>query len=385
MSGLPSPDVLAPAEAPPGGFAPSGSYPGVLHVHVAFDWGDEIDLGKARSLVPAETYIFPRRRRTPPSITYRPAPLRLALPPCTIECPEIGSVQPQGEVTLFDFAAVSVALHIPFRLFPKALTRLAGWLADPAPLIKTARACLEGFHRKLLPAIQNPLWQDDLSEEYFVFQLLPETAPGPAAQLLQDHAGWLAGLVRLESGPLSDEEIVEALRRHLSYSPDDLFVADWAAAFLLDRDCDETLQVIEFANLQLLEYRHIDNRLDDNLAGAVRLLHPLPRSWSPWFLRSHVQPLRQMGELKVEASGLFERTGNVLKLVGDQYLARVYRLVDGRFHLEEWEQSIQRKLEVAEGIYQVVSDQAASHRTEFLEVIVILLILLEVVLALIKH
>ena len=95
--------------------------------------------------------------------------------------------------------------------------------------------------------------------------------------------------------------------------------------------------------------------------------------------------MRQLGELKVEANGLFERTGNVLKLVGDQYLARVYRLVAGRFHLEEWEQNIQRKLEVAEGVYQVVSDQAVTGRTEFLELVVIFLILLEILLAVFHH
>ena len=97
------------------------------------------------------------------------------------------------------------------------------------------------------------------------------------------------------------------------------------------------------------------------------------------------QPLRRLGELKVEANGLFERTGNVLKLVGDQYLARVYRLVADRFHLTEWEESIQRKLEVAEGVYQVFSDQAATNRTEFLEIIVIFLIFFEILLALFRH
>jgi hypothetical protein len=71
--------------------------------------------------------------------------------------------------------------------------------------------------------------------------------------------------------------------------------------------------------------------------------------------------------LKVEATDLFERTGNVLKLVGDQYLARVYGLLAARFHLKEWEASIQRKLGVAEGVYQVISDQATAKRTEFLE------------------
>src|SRR5262249_20901101 len=150
---------------------------------------------------------------------------------------------------------------------------------------------------------------------------------------------------------------------------------------LLDYDCGETLEIVEFANLQLLEFRHIDNRLDDSLAGANRVIHAPDRPrFSFW--RSHARPLRQLGELKVEANGLFERTGNVLKLVGAQYLARVYRLLAERFHLGEWENSIQRKLEVAEGIYQVVSDQAESSRSEFLEVVVVLLILLEVILAL---
>lgn len=83
----------------------------------------------------------------------------------------------------------------------------------------------------------------------------------------------------------------------------------------------------------------------------------------------------------MEANALYERTGNALKLVGDPYLARVYRLVAARFHLDTWEENIQRKLEVAEGVYQVVSDQASHFRTEFLEVVVVLLILIEIVLA----
>jgi hypothetical protein len=103
------------------------------------------------------------------------------------------------------------------------------------------------------------------------------------------------------------------------------------------------------------------------------------------FWRSFHGPLRTLGELRVEANGLFERTGNALKLLGDQYLARVYRLAATRFHLKEWERNIKRKLDVAEGVYQVVSDQAASYRTEFLEIIVIVLIMMEIILSILKH
>jgi hypothetical protein len=363
---------------------PAGIWTGTLHLFVAFDWGDEIDLDHVRRLVPAELHALPRRLRTPASITYRPSPLRFQLTIAPPDLPEVGTSMRAADVTLFDFAAVSVALHIPFRLPADSLRGLGSHLADPAPVVQAVRATLDPLYHRLLPAIKNPQWKDDLSEEYFVFHLTFEEG-GRVPDLLRDpYASWLAGLLRLEAGPLSKEEVAEVLRLRLSYSPDDLLVADWASAVLLDLDCDETLQTIEFANLQLLEFRHLDNRLDESLAGAYRMIHPLVESRLP-FWRNYARPLRALGELKVEANSLFERTGNALKLMGDQYLARVYRLLVARFHLEDWERSIQRKLEIAEGVYRVVSDQAGIYRTEFLEIIVIILIILEVLLALFRH
>src|SRR5579871_919755 len=357
---------------------------GVLHIYVAFDWGDEILLNRARKLVPAEVHELSRRRRTPSSITYRPAPLRIRLPAADMDLPELGRVQAAAEATIFDFAAVSLALHVPFCLSPSCLLRLADWFANPADLVKKARSTLQPLHEQLLPAIQSPLWQDELSEEYLVFQLPPGQHAPSAGPALDSQGSWLARLVRLEPGPLSPEEITEALRLRIRYSPDDFFAPDWAAAVLLDQDCEETLQTVEFANLQLLEFRHIDNRLDDRLAVAYQIIHTLAQSWLP-FWRSHGRTLRSLGEIKVEANGLFERTENVLKLVGDQYLARVYRLMAERFHLREWEEGILRKLEVAEGVYRVVSDQTDTYRAEFLEIIVVLLIILEILLALFRH
>lgn len=346
---------------------------GVLHIYVAFDWGDEILLERVKQIAPASAQELPRRRRTPQSFFYRPVPLLVALPDVALNLGELGAAPAAARVTIFDFGAVSVSLHIPFCATPDALLRFAGSLADTTPLVQKARAVVEPLHRQLLPAIHEPLWQEDLSEEYFVFQF------GPEALSQTTDLAWLAGMVHLESGPLSSEEIAEALRLRLSYSPEDLFVPDWAAAVLVDRECEDTLHAIGFANLQLLEFRHIDNRLDVSLLAASRVIQP--RTWTILpFWRLHERPMRVLGELKVEANGLFERTGNALKLVGDPYLARAYRLVAKRFHLETWIENIQRKLEVAEGVYQVVSDQASSFRMEFLELIVVLLILIEIIL-----
>src|SRR5205085_3814443 len=96
------------------------------------------------------------------------------------------------------------------------------------------------------------------------------------------------------------------------------------------------------------------------------------------------RPLRELGELRMDANEVFERTVNVLKLVGDQYLARVYRVLEERFHLKGWAESIHRKLEVVEGVYKTLSDQAATARSELLEFTIIVLILIEIVMAFLR-
>lgn len=354
-----------------------------MHAAVAFDWGDEIKLEQARQLAPSQFRSLARRPRTPSSIAYRPAPLRVALPKARLSFPSLGEIEAEAEATLFDFAAVSVALHVPFRLSAGELTRLAGSLSEAEPVVQAARRASESLYHHLLPAIQRPSWSE-LSEEYFVFLFPPDESLPPPAELLRDSGAWLASLLRLEPEALSEEEIAESLRTRLSYSPKDLLILEWSAAVLIDRDCEETLQTIEFANVQLLEFRHTDNRLDDQLTSAYSLVHPSSRPWKPAW-RTHVRPMRDLGDLKIEANSVVERTSNVLKLMGDQYLARTYRLLATKFHLEEWAQSIHRSLAVAESVYQVLSDQASRYRTELLELTVILLIAFEIVMAWLRH
>jgi hypothetical protein len=355
---------------------------GVLHVFLALDWGEEIDLERAKLLTSGKASVLPRRPRTPPSFAYRPPPLGVSLPTLAICLPGLGEVQATGEARIFDFGAVSVAFRLPFQLPAAEVTLLAKSLAEPDALVATVATRTDPLYEQLLPAIQHPL-RSDLQEEYFVFQLAPQGPFADIPRLLASDSAWLASVLRMETSRLSPEEVAEALRLRLSYTARDLFLCEWALSVLIDDDCEETLQVIEFANVQLLEFRHIDDRLDDRLETAYRLIHPLTRTWLP-FWRTYSRPVRALGEMRIEANQLFERTSNALKLVGDQYLARVYRLLGTRFHLDDWEKNIQQSLDVAQEAYQVVTDQGTTYRTELLEIIVILLILFEVVLGVLR-
>lgn len=348
----------------------------------AFDVGYEIDLDRARGLIPVETGPLARRRRTPESIRYRPAPLRMALDVSGLTLPAGGSARvgpPRGELTFFDFGALSVVIEFPVESDPAGLLDLAGGLADPTPLTQAARLAIAPWLERIRPMVTE-FAVSDLTEEYVVFQVRGVDGPW-----LARHTAWIAGLVRLEPGPLSPGEVREATRLGISYTPDDLVLLDWAAGFIADRDCVDTIQVIEFANLQLLEFRHIDDRLDDRLEDAYRRIHldtaGKASRRSP--LRGDV--VRLIREMEIEATSLFERADNNLKLIGDQYLSRVFDLARTRFHLGEWQQSIRRKLDTVGSVYDLMANQANHSRGEFLEILVVILIAVEIVVAFIRH
>ena len=61
-----------------------------------------------------------------------------------------------------------------------------------------------------------------------------------------------------------------------------------------------------------------------------------------------------------------------------------FEVASTRFHLRGWQQSIRRKLETVGSVYDLLVQQAGGQRTEALEIIVIVLIALEIVLAVLR-
>ena len=89
--------------------------------------------------------------------------------------------------------------------------------------------------------------------------------------------------------------------------------------------------------------------------------------------------------MQLESAVLLERVTNALKVFGEEYLTRIYRLAARRFQLAELDASISRKLATVESIYQKMADKAAGVRMELLEWVVIILIASEIVLSLTRH
>jgi hypothetical protein len=148
---------------------------------------------------------------------------------------------------------------------------------------------------------------------------------------------------------------------------------------MIDDAGDDVRAVLEFANVELLELRYLDRTLDDALDRSYEALSRR-RHRSLRLRRTFRADLQDVARMQVDSAVLFEGVNNALKLLGDQYLARVYRLVSQRFHLAEWDAGILRKLQTLESIYEKMSHQAVNRRMELLEWIIIVLIALSIVL-----
>jgi hypothetical protein len=198
-----------------------------------------------------------------------------------------------------------------------------------------------------------------------------------ADTLLDDHAASLAGLLLGERKRLSVTEAEEALRTRFSYHEDDLTIVQWDTAFVYDRQESARAieDILEFANSQLLELRTYDALLDRELDGIYKIGLDKPvRS-----LRGRIEADRanSLRYVIVDILELTDRSTNALKVVGDAYYARIYRQTAARLGLADWQRQIDTKLASVGDIYRFLSDEARARRDEFLELIIIALIALE--------
>jgi hypothetical protein len=343
--------------------------------------GRAIDLDAAAQhvlMADAARLAIKQKRRAPAYFEYRPAPLRVARDGASHT---IGaySTAPGVEVVIYDFGAVSLSYAIPIEGPLTGLPALAEALWGNAQLLADSRRHVEEVLRTLDDAVLRPRISDFV-EDYSIFQIEAFTTPCEAAILWTDQAHTVAQVLRAAAHTLSQQETTDATALRLSFEPNDATIIDSDATMLFDPEGDDVRAVIEFANTQLLEMRFLDQRLDGILDQAYETLG---RRQGRFALPGQPGPdIRRLAQLQLDGTILFEQVTNALKLVGEQYLARVYSLLSQRFHLAEWDTSITRKLQTIDGIYAKLADRATSRRMEVLEWIIIVLITLELLISL---
>jgi hypothetical protein len=363
--------------------APVRQYTGeVVYIH-AFDVAYDMSRRPIRELLgqPVAQFAVDASKRLPRHLFfYRPQMIRL--PPMERIGPH-GTVRVERVVKILPVGAISITVRVPFGV--RRIEDLVDYHDlefSNGVLQEEVRRLAEEVRRELEPYLVRPVTQLAPEEAYTVFCIRSPltTAEGEALSAenwLKAQRREVAALLTQEPDidHLSTQEAEESTVRHLSYYEHDLVVVDWDAALIVDRpeNMDETLYVMELANLQLAELEAYDRMLDDALERSYRDL-------SERRARPRGEVLRELRDIRIDLARFNDELSNITKFFGDWHLARIYENISARFHLSDWHRSIDRKLKTLDDLYQLLKQDQNNRWMLILEVTIVLLFVIDLII-----
>src|SRR5258706_8991458 len=332
-------------------------YVGEIVYIYAFDVAYEMNRQPVRALLgqPVAQFVVDASKRSPRHLFfYRPQMVRL--PPLERIGPH-GPVRMERAIKLLPVGALSITVRVPFEVrHVEDLVVYHDLQFSNGSLHEEVRRLAEEVRRELASHYIRPVKNLAEEEAYTVFclespLLTDDGAPLKAENWLRAHRREVASLLTQEPDidHLSKQEADESTGRYLSYYQNDLVVIDWDAALIIDepQNFDETLYIMELANLQLAELEAYDRILDDALERSYRDLGERP-------LRARGSMLRELREIRIDLTRFNDELSNITKFFGDWHLARIYENISARFHLGDWHRSIDGKLKTLDDLYQLL-------------------------------
>jgi hypothetical protein len=138
--------------------------------------------------------------------------------------------------------------------------------------------------------------------------------------------------------------------------------------------------VLEYAKMQLLEFRYYDSLmtrlLSDVYIALERRRNALLSRWSV------PRDAKRFNTIRLDVMELTERIDNAIKFVSDVHYARVYRLASTRMGVPDYRDLVEEKLHTVGELYDFMVDQFNEARSFLVEVAIAILALLDVILLL---
>jgi hypothetical protein len=354
---------------------------GSFSVLVLYDVAEQIDLDRLRQILGTGTEP-PRREPSfkhpvPDYVRFDRPPVVDYLDPVTIATGE----QFMRRVKYFAYGVVSVELELPFETDWDDLVRLSSRFIAAPEIERCALDLIRARLTHVQAALIEP-YTNWLDEDYYIINLreaLDEKGERlTAAALIENHADAIARLVRGESGPLSESERGDALQSCLSYYPTDLVVVGWVAAVVYDtaEGAVPAIQLLEYANTQLLEFRHYDDVLTRVLENVYDALQQKGGPFRHW---RRARQARELNAVRLEVTDLTERSDNAIKFLSDMFYARAYRMAAGKVGVADYRNLVERKLRIAADLYQSMVSEYHQARSFLLEAMVVAILVIELI------
>ena len=351
---------------------PEPNLQGAIVILTLYDVADEIHLTELQALIGGTKVTAGFKHPAPEYVRFERPPVIQALPPVVLP----GGEQFEATLQYYDYGVVSVLLRFAFKGDWEDLKQLAGVWISGSTFDELSRKLVREHVQKINPALVKP-YASWLSEDYCIVHLHRVPGVESGSVLLQERGQEISQIVRGETSLISEFERNEVLQAYMSYYPNDLIVVGWNAAFVFDTQsgAGPTIQLMEYANSQLLQFRHYDDILTRELGDAYRSLARRGTGLIPgWRMRPAAARLRTM---LLDVTELTERTNNAIKFVGDMFSARLYKLCAGKIGVTDYQLLVQEKLRTADELYDFMIEQFHQARGFLLEIIVVLILIIE--------
>jgi len=358
---------------------------GSVLVLIQFDVCEEIRLDELRKIFGARTAEASFKHQAPGYVRYQRPPVEESLEPLILDSGE----RLEGQIKYYDYGVVSLVFELPFSGDWDTLVNLScRWTSD-TNFEKLATRVVTQKLERAAPALIKPYASQEggaewLQEDYFIFHVkelkLGEIDAAPSANdLLAAHGDQIAQVVRGEMSMLSDGERQEILQSRISYYPNDLAVIGWNAAFIYDTDAgaETVIQLLQYANSQLLEFRHYDELLTKELENVYDFLDAGGTGlWGRW---RTARAASKLHTVLLDVNELTERADNAIKFLSDMFSARLYKLCAQKVGVPDYKDLVKEKLQTAEDLYRFMVEQFNQSRAFVLELMVVVILIIELV------
>lgn len=349
---------------------------GSVLVLIQYDVCEEIRLDVLRGLIPARNAQATFKSQAPGYVRYQRTPVAEPIEPVILQSGERLS----GEIKYYDYGVVSMVFELPFAGDWENLIQLsARWTSD-INFEKLASRLVRQKLERAAPALIKPYRDEEwLQEDYFIFHVREIDGSPTADNLLSTQSNHIAQVVRGETATLSEDERMEILASRMSYYPSDLAVIGWNAAFIYDTQsgAETAIQLLQYANSQLLEFRHYDELLTKELENVYDFLEVGGTGW--WSRWRTAKAASKLHTVLLDVNELTERADNAIKFLSDMFSARLYKLCAQKVGVPDYKDLVQEKLHTAEDLYRFMVEQFNQSRAFVLELMVVVILIIELV------
>ncbi len=347
-------------------------FSGNIVVFYSFDVGDDIAIDKVKEL-----QLLLRR------------PLILSKyfknyhTPLAVELPHPHTSSKCISVKLHEFGVISLGYKISFNQTFEDLRENINIIEDE--LREQSVIDASAIFKKIKSEIKQPRFFH-LRTSYMLVQVHPESDTD-IIEIKEKYGSIIASILRFETEILSEYQKNEVLASAIGYYRGNLIIVDTEAAFIYDDDYEELLDLFEFANMQQLELQYFDKSLDQHLNDVYdrQMKKTTWKSYMPFLNEAKSDPVEELGKMRVDISVITERLENSIKLSGEAYYSELYSLLVAKFDIENWRESINRKLDIIKDVRTIYQNKVDALGEHMLSILIVILIFVELVVGILHY